>query len=268
MVKGMFFLMFTWFCAGNNGSSVSVLVMSRLGDLKQRNGIRSTWAAGRNNVRFVVGRPCAETADYKCKRAANGKAHEFALNAVSLENATHNDIIMTSQPESYRGLPAKLKDAYAASLDASSASTWFCKIDDDSFVRLTALEQFLENVQRGDVKPMVVGRIDPSYWVVHRSGKWAERNYKPDMYPPYPIGSFGHCVTRPVAQFIVDNRIELFNYQGEDVSVGIWLHNAPLHVQWVSTNRFFNHGGCGSSEAIIIGHKIDVSTMKRCQGSS
>ncbi len=249
------------------GSSVTVLVMSRLQDSERRSEIRKTWSAGHNNVRFVVGRPCALTVNFECSRAAVGDAYDVVIASVMRENAEHHDILFGSSAESYRGLPEKLKDAYATSLNESSATTWFCKIDDDSFVRLSLLERFLEKFEMNPprhVMPAVVGHIARG-WGVHRSGKWAEHNYKHSMYPPFPVGSFGHCVTRPVAEYIVGHRGKLFNYQGEDVSVGIWLHESPVSVRWVHTGKFLNNGRCGSSDVVISGHNVDVPQMQRCQ---
>ena len=252
------------------GSSVTVLVMSKINDPARRKAIRETWAAGHNNIKFVVGQPCAKTAEWHCKAAASRYPPPPELTAIRREHAKHKDVYMASKPESYRGLPGKLKDAYAAALNESTATTWFCKIDDDAFVRVSDLEQYLESLGQNPpippvAQPTVVGFIAKG-WGVHRSGKWQELDYKPSRYPPFPVGSYGHCVTRPVAQYIVDNRQDLFDYQGEDVSVGIWLHNAPLHVRWVSTPKFANHGNCAAPGLVAIGHDVAAQSMKKCQG--
>ena len=81
-----------------------------------------------------------------------------------------------------------------------------------------------------------------------------------------PKGSFGHVVSRPVAEYVATHKDTLFNYQGEDVSVGIWLDESPLKDQivWKSTTHFANHGNCKDPNLWMIGHDITSPTMKAC----
>lgn len=53
-------------------------------------------------------------------------------------------------------------------------------------------------------------------------GKWAENEYHSVSYPPFACGS-GYVISRPVAKWIASNAQFLHPFQGEDVSLGIWL---------------------------------------------
>jgi hypothetical protein len=48
---------------------------------------------------------------------------------------------------------------------------------------------------------------------VTRTGKWAELDYKPGDYPMFPLGSFGHIVSRPIAEYIAGQNLVLHDYQ-------------------------------------------------------
>ena len=138
------------------------------------------------------------------------------------------------------------------------------KTDDDSVVRVDTLEQYLTTAYDA-AKPVVVGFIAKG-WGVHKSGKWAEFVYDKPKYPAFPVGSHGHCVSRPVASYIVEHKDTLVNYQGEDVSVGIWLDESPLRdqVQWVTSSHTASHGNCKDPNMWMIGHNIKTSTMQAC----
>lgn len=128
------------------------------------------------------------------------------------------------RPESYRGLVYKLKAAYAWVLGNTNAD-WVVKADDDTVVRVSSIGKFLS--QYSPTNPTVVGRIiyGPP---VHKQGKWADMDYIPRQYPPWPQGSCGHVVSRPIVEYVVENIDKLHEYQGEDTSLGIWLDQSPI----------------------------------------
>ena len=65
----------------------------------------------------------------------------------------------------------------------------------------------------------------------------------------------GHIVSRPVAEYIVEHQDELYNYQGEDVSLGIWMDESPLHasMQWITSKHVANKGDCMDPNHWMIG---------------
>ena len=43
---------------------------------------------------------------------------------------------------------------------------------------------------------------------VHQEGRWKEEKYPEHIkYPPFPLGSCGHVVSRPVAEYIAKDKL-------------------------------------------------------------
>ena len=101
------------------------------------------------------------------------------------------------------------------------------------------LERFLCTL--GSQEQTVVGHISRQGTVL-RHGKWAEYQYRADeedaVYPPFALGSYGHAVSRDIAAAVVD--MDGLNYQGEDVSLGIWLDQSSFRnkVKWIDGAGF------------------------------
>lgn len=118
---------------------------------------------------------------------------------------------------------------------------------------------------------IVIGQITAER-IVDREGKWAELTYKPDYYPKFPIGSAGHVLSRKAMQYIVNNLDTLVNYQGEDVSIGIWMDECEMPVQLISDTGFRNDGKCSigvndtqiNPNLFIVGHNLQVDYMRTC----
>ncbi|GMI34422.1 hypothetical protein TeGR_g9445 [Tetraparma gracilis] len=274
-------------------SPVTVLVLSFYSDLAARQTIRETWASGHDNVYFVVGVPCliptGQRDDYFCVLADEAVRPtpeeqadydaDCAVNSllVDEEQRVHHDLIRISDvTEAYRHLPHKLKAAYQWGI-LNTQSKFFVKADDDSFVRVAALSEYLVSTYQADT-PMLIGAIKPHAIVDHTGARTFGRNkelpeYKPDVYPPWAVGSAGHAVSRPIAQYVSDNRYDLFEYQGEDTSLGIWLDESPLKgkVKFVNSNRFGSevqgYPQCQDPEFFSIGHNISPEKMSKCFGA-
>ncbi|PVD25598.1 hypothetical protein C0Q70_13256 [Pomacea canaliculata] len=72
-------------------------------------------------------------------------------------------------------------------------------------------------------------------WVVERTGKWREPDFPSSVYPTFPCGS-GYVVSRNLHTWLADNARHLHSFQGEDVSMGIWL--APLAPRLIQDKRW------------------------------
>ena len=59
-------------------------------------------------------------------------------------------------------------------------------------------------------------------WLINYYGKWADQQYSSTIYPQFACGS-GYILTRDLVDFLILNRKQLRRYQGEDISMGIWL---------------------------------------------
>jgi hypothetical protein len=239
-----------------------VFVMSARQHFERRAMIRQTW--GKDHAVYFVtgGQPASEQ-----HKATNMQGRLLQ------EQATHQDLIDSIHPESYRGLPHKLKFAYQWILPRWPDVQWLVKVDDDTVVRIDTLQHVVLDTLN-PAHPIVAGRIKVDA-PVRKTGKWAELLYtESETYPYWPQGSCGHAVSRPVAEYVAQKATagELTLYQGEDTSLGIWLHEASLkkelHVTWFKSQYFTNNGYCHSREWLIIGHRISPAQMKACYDKS
>ncbi len=261
---------------------VMVFVLSRRTDWALRMTIRETWAQGHANVFFALGFCCRvpkpDRKSLGCVRKrvstdlvqARHDAHcDRVDKQIVAEHEQHGDLILMSDTDVYRHLPHKVKYCYQWGLEHTTAK-WFVKTDDDSVVRVSTLEKYLTSTFDAE-NYVVVGHIAHT-WRVNRKGKWAERHYRKGdpgrriRYPNFPVGAYGHVVSRPVARYVADNADVLFNYQGEDTSLGIWLQQSPIseQVQWKTTKHATNKGDCMNKRLFLIGHNIKPAKMRKC----
>lgn len=254
--------------------NVVTLVLSARKDQERRDAIRESWAKGYKNVFFIVGDqacmipPAQRTTEWSCKAKAVVPNNTQMLHAISVaeedrsllaEAVRDPQLILVPMVDYYRALPRKLKEAYRWALNHTDAH-WFHKIDDDSVARVSMLEKFL--ISSFDYRKYVVVGVIRSGSEVPRGGKWAEPEYPPSIYPPFPNGAQGHVVSRVVAKAVVAH--DGFEYQGEDVSLGIWLNEMRKNVTWVDSPYFVAHGNCHEKRHMSIGHDIQPSRMKEC----
>tara|TARA_Y100000389_G_scaffold138216_2_gene135915 strand:- start:3881 stop:7276 length:3396 start_codon:yes stop_codon:yes gene_type:complete len=253
---------------------VFVICMSHRGGFERRHAIRHSWKRNIQNAAFFVGDTACEipyqarTTPWSCmpKRKAIKKEMELYQKELQDEEKRlqqeHNsckDIVMLGMKDFYRALPKKLKLAYEWGIKNTQAQ-WFLKIDDDSVVRIGALHFFLRRIDT--TRMYVVGSIRRQA-SVPKSGKWSDPNYSLNTYPTFANGAEGHVVSRKVAE-----NVYLFNgieYQGEDVSLGIWISEMKLPVIWKDvTGLFVNNGDCYNEKYIVIGHNISPDKMLAC----
>lgn len=254
-----------------------VLVISARENAERRRVIRETWASGHKNVFFVVSEPCRIPMEHRSDGAVC-KAWPATLNKtisptlITLwekqekelleEHAQYGDIVFASEPESYRGLVHKLKEALDWAVQRTTAQ-WMLKADDDTFVRVDSVARYLQQLTPSN--PTIVGRIVVGA-PVWKTGKWADPHYKPAKYPPWPMGSCGYAVSRPIAEYVSLEKDNLYEYQGEDTSLGIWLNESAIkeNITWHNSRAFVNEGKCEDPNALVIGHLIDPPKMRKC----
>ncbi|XP_064622915.1 UDP-GalNAc:beta-1,3-N-acetylgalactosaminyltransferase 2-like [Lineus longissimus] len=80
------------------------------------------------------------------------------------------------------------------------------------------------------------------YWSLDTTGKWRETKYEAATYPPFACGS-GYVVSGDVVQWLAKNAEYLTHYQGEDVSMGIWL--AAVHPDKIDDDLWLCEKKCG-----------------------
>lgn len=260
-----------------------IMVMSARSHLEIRQTIRETWGNGHDNIYFIIGQYCPVNQAHRkdqltcenmplsssTKKKQSQKQHdEWYAKRMKLESQVlreeqehYRDMLWTPSPESYRGLPHKLKEAYHWIVRNLPNTQWIVKADDDTIVRVKSLGTYLDKLSY--TKPTVIGNIEYE-GLVHKDGKWREVNYPKDRYPPFPLGSCGHAVSRPVAQYVSKYKSSLQEYQGEDTSLAIWMDESPLEVDFYFSESFVNDGMCENPNSFVIGHDLTVDRIREC----
>lgn len=245
-----------------------IIVLSRREAFEERQVIRDTWAMGHTNVFFIVGKPCEIPLEHRkpwvCERKSlqmqNDNTYALEQSRISEKLLKEKDIVHVDTIDVYRNLAEKLKLAYKW-VFKTHGKAYVLKVDLDTFVRVSEVESFVKDRQRK--YECIVGGV--SRGKVARHGKWAETKYKKDTYPPFPSGS-GHIVSPSLLEYIVTH--EMVSYQGEDTSLGIFFDESDIDVTFTETKRMITHSGdCFNKHAMVVGHNIGVSQMKKCYNS-
>jgi len=271
----------TWPAPRLTNESTVILVLSARSHMELRQVIRETWGNGHDNVYFVIGQYCPVNQAHRkneltCedmplsthyetqKQHDDWYAKRMKLESQVLreEQDHYRDMLWTPSPESYRGLPHKLKEGYDWVITHLPNTKWIVKADDDTVVRVKSLGTYLETTLQY-TKPTVIGKLEYE-GIVHQEGRWKETLYPHEKYPPFPLGSCGHAVSRPVADYIAKHKSRLTEYQGEDTSVGIWMDEAPFQVEWLFSESFENDGKCENPNLFVIGHDLSVQKIRDC----
>jgi len=155
------------------------------------------------------------------------------------ESKMHGDITRVPTIDSYRALPTKLKLFYRE-LWKNYNYDYVLKVDDDTYVNPSRIIEQLEEESVplatswwGKVKCNERVNRDETFY----DGKWYEPDYTSEEYPCY-LGGGGNVLTRDLSDWIGENAHVLKDFQGEDISAGIWLssrhpellNNAHFHV--------------------------------------
>eukprot|EP00069_Balaena_mysticetus_P015732 bmy_09328T0 len=173
------------------------------------------------------------------------------------ESSLYDDIVFVDVVDTYRNVPAKLLNFYKWTVETTSFDL-LLKTDDDCYIDLEAVFNriALKNLdgpnfwwgknavgiaysfvviikdssltsgrlcvratQRSRLMLRVSFRLN---WAVDRTGKWQELEYPSPAYPAFACGS-GYVITRDIVHWLAGNSGRLKTYQGEDVSMGIWM---------------------------------------------
>ena len=251
---------------------LAVLVLTGRDYKDRRQAIRRTWGNGHSNVYFVIGKHCPYRPDqrkpYVCEPKSPGMKIDAKYNQqqerLSVELSKEPDVVMVDMIDVYRHLATKLHLGYRWVVDNTSAK-YVLKIDDDSFVRVDSISHWLLSRTTPPKYEMLAGKFGIGVGVT-RWGKWAEKKYKPNKYPPWPSGS-GHIVSRPVIEYLYQHRDTWVSYQGEDTSMGIWMDKvkADMKVTLTTSKHFITHSGdCHDKSKFVIGHAISIAKLIQC----
>ncbi|NP_001084830.1 UDP-GalNAc:beta-1,3-N-acetylgalactosaminyltransferase 2 [Xenopus laevis] len=135
------------------------------------------------------------------------------------ESTTFQDIVFVNVVDTYRNVPSKLLNFYRWTVQLTRFE-FLLKTDDDCFIDIDNVLKMVaqkelqkENAWWGNF------RLN---WAVDRTGKWQELEYLSPAYPAFACGS-GYIISNDIVQWLAVNSQRLKTYQGEDVSMGIWM---------------------------------------------
>ncbi|XP_043931814.1 UDP-GalNAc:beta-1,3-N-acetylgalactosaminyltransferase 2 isoform X2 [Protopterus annectens] len=140
--------------------------------------------------------------------------------ALLQEESIHNqDIVFVNVVDTYRNIPSKLLHFYKWSVEHEEFSL-LLKTDDDCYIDLEAILTSAEqkNLERTNIW---WGNFRLN-WAVDLTGKWQEREYPSPVYPAFACGS-GYILSGDLIHWLANSFQRLKAYQGEDVSLGIWM---------------------------------------------
>ncbi|XP_078012370.1 UDP-GalNAc:beta-1,3-N-acetylgalactosaminyltransferase 2 isoform X3 [Phascolarctos cinereus] len=135
------------------------------------------------------------------------------------ESSTFDDIVFVDIVDTYRNVPAKLLNFYRWTVDTTSFDL-LLKTDDDCYIDLEAV--FNRITHKNLDRPNSWWGNFRLNWAVDRTGKWQELEYPSPAYPAFACGS-GYVISKDIVHWLASNSERLKTYQGEDVSMGIWM---------------------------------------------
>lgn len=156
-------------------------------------------------------------------RAGRQRAHVSRVReedkALLEESLRFGDMVFVDVVDTYRTVPSKLLQFYKWAVRNADFSL-LLKTDDDCYVDVDAV---LMKIDRKSLTRSNLwwGNFRQS-WAVDRVGKWQELEYASPVYPAFACGS-GYVVSRDLVEWLASNSEKLKAYQGEDVSMGIWM---------------------------------------------
>uniref|UniRef100_F6WKT9 Hexosyltransferase n=1 Tax=Ciona intestinalis TaxID=7719 RepID=F6WKT9_CIOIN len=153
------------------------------------------------------------------------------------EVSLHKDVLLVPNTDVYRNLPLKLLAFFKWTAENIHCE-FIGKIDDDSFVDINNI---LQVIKRSGVKENSWFGSFRADIPVARWGKWAELSYTANIYPAFAYGG-GYVITSDIALWLERNAKMLHSYQGEDVSMGIWL--AALKPKLLPDKMWFVNADC------------------------
>lgn len=145
--------------------------------------------------------------------------------ALQQESLRHGDMVFVDVVDTYRNVPTKLLHFYKWSVGNANFNL-LLKTDDDCYVDVDSvlMKMDLKGLRRSS---LWWGNFRQS-WAVDRIGKWQELEYASPAYPAFACGS-GYVVSHDLVRWLASNAETLKAYQGEDVSMGIWMAAVGPH---------------------------------------
>ena len=257
-----------------NTSELGIIVLSARGSVDARHMARETWMKHHAHAWFMVGAVWCDRVvhEWGCSKKAKPLPHADQLRERAMQGALKREdrVVLLPMMDTYRNLPLKLLRAYEWVRTHHPHVKWVLKLDLDMYVRPHALLLELRRLEaaRDIGTHAIIGNIAWN-WRPHKGGKWKETHYKKKQYPPFPVGSSGHVVSRALVHHLASRAHELHMYQGEDTSLGIWVDESPLrnNVTWLTLSpmvRATRGGRCTCTPPWLVTHELGPDKFRQC----
>ena len=150
--------------------------------------------------------------------------------------------------------------------------TYLLKTDDDTFINIKKAVEDLQIMKKENQSNFLWWSTFREGWIVQSFGKWREDAYRSTTYPPFPCGA-GYVLSRDLVQFLGQDAHNFLykDFQGEDVSLGIWL--AGLNPTRVNNNNNFcawtcvskcNPNACNRAELSVKAMYQAWDSLRKC----
>eukprot|EP00761_Pharyngomonas_kirbyi_P011490 gb/GECH01011515.1/.p1 GENE.gb/GECH01011515.1/~~gb/GECH01011515.1/.p1 ORF type:complete len:376 (+),score=50.86 gb/GECH01011515.1/:1-1128(+) len=237
-----------------------VLIVSMLPSVEQRKAIRETWIAtaqkNMNDVcyRFVIGQPLPPSND------------EDKLNLVLEEDNIHQDILWLNHTEDYFSLTEKTIHALASAQRGWDVD-YILKTDDDSYIRMDKLRQWMEDpkhhIRHPQQQCIYAGRMRQYSGPIRKNIRVsiAPREWPFDRFPPFGPGA-GYILSAACVNELI-HRCEsggIPYLRLEDAAIGIILNNTIPNLRRISTYRISNKPICESNT--ILCHHLSPQKLR------
>ena len=260
-----------------NASDLGIIILSARGSIYERNVARETWMKHHTHAWFMVGNMWCDRVmhDWGCSKKAKPlpRSEQLRERAMQLALKKEDRVVLLPMMDTYRNLPLKLLRAYEWIQTHHPQIKWILKLDLDMYVlpATVLLELRRLEASRDIGQHAIIGNIAWK-WTPHKGGKWKEINYKKKHYPPFPVGSSGHIVSRSLVHYLAKQTHELRMYQGEDTSLGIWVDESPLrnNVTWLTLSPMVRTGRgrlCTCTPPWFVTHNLAPKHFKQCHAT-
>ncbi|XP_027196315.2 UDP-GalNAc:beta-1,3-N-acetylgalactosaminyltransferase 2-like [Dermatophagoides pteronyssinus] len=156
---------------------------------------------------------------------------------LSNEFNTFGDIIFVDLIDVYRNLAQKLLKFFHHLFQFQKSNiTHVLKTDDDCYLNLVQIVRLI--MENSDCTFTWFGSFRKQ-WPINYYGKWMENVWTLPWYPSFACGS-GYILTNDLIKWLAINHDKLYAYQGEDVSMGIWM--TAINPKKIEDNRWI----CGT----------------------
>ena len=234
--------------------------------------------------------------EVKSADGSHRQRHESATVSLNAESSLHQDLVFLDMIDSYQNLTLKVTLGLKWALNFHPNGQFFTKIDDDSFLKVKALENYVKTLHDSEQtlypqralyrSKLYIGRMqkpaDQKFGIL-TEGRWADfkfnsdnHPYHPGKYPTYANGCAGYVLSRYLVNYIVERYQsgDLILYPNEDTAIGIWLDQADPdmrnRMQYIDSREYFGDAceprgsACfGAMSKLLEVHNMDILAVKK-----